>query len=123
MPIKAKRRAEASPYDDSIRNADASQGIKTMHHKVMQVLLDNPQARSSDKVLISEVYSRFYDVCNEPFWMVMEEMTGLPSFETITRCRRKIQEEHKDLRAVDPVETERINRQMDFIEYATGGAL
>ena len=123
MPIKGKRRAEASPYDDSIRNAEASQGIKTMHHKVMQVLLDNPQARSSDKVLISEVYSRFYDVYNEPFWQVMEEMKGLPSFETITRCRRKIQEEHEELRAVEPVEKERINRQIDFIEYARGGAL
>lgn len=122
MPKTGKRSAVATPHTDDNRNADVGQGIKTMHHKVMRVLLDNPQARSSDKVLISEVYSRFYDVCNEPFWMVMEEMTGLPSFETITRCRRKIQEEHEELRADDPVETERINRQMDFIEYARGDA-
>ena len=95
---------------------------KTMHNRVMEVLMDTPKARSSDKVLIAEVYSRFYDVCNEPFWMVMEEMHDLPSFETITRCRRKIQEEHEELRAVDPVEEKRIARQMDFIEYARGDA-
>ncbi len=120
MPIKAKRSAVATPHSNDNRNADALQG--TMHQKVMQVLLDNPKARSSDKVLISEVYSRFYDVCNEPFWIVMEEMTGLPSFETITRCRRKIQEEYEELRAVEPVEKERIAKQMDFIDYARGEA-
>ena len=118
MPKNKERGAVATPYDNDIKTPTNSQDIKTIHNKVMQVLLDNPQARSSDKVLISEVYSRFYDVCNEPFWMVMEGMPELPSFETITRCRRKIQETHEDLRAVDPVEKERINRQIDFIEYA-----
>ena len=122
MPIKAKRRAEASPYDDSIRNADASQGIKTMHNKVMSVLEEYPATRSSDKLLIAEVYRRFYGTYKEPFYVVMGR-GDLPSLETITRCRRKIQEEHEELRAVDPVEKERINRQIDFIEYATGGAL
>ena len=122
MPKKAKRRAEASPYDDSIRNAEASQGIKTMHNRVMEVLVSYPATRSSDKLLIAEVYRRFYDTYREPFYVVMGN-SDLPSFETITRCRRKIQEEHEELRAVDPVEKERINRQIDFIEYAQGGAL
>ncbi len=118
MPKNEERGAVATPHNHDIKMPTNSQDIKTIHKRVMAVLTDTPEARSSDKILISEVYSRFYDVCNEPFWQVMEEMSGLPSFETITRCRRKIQETHEDLRAVDPVEKERINRQIDFIEYA-----
>lgn len=121
MPIKGKRRAEASPYDDSIRNADVGQGIKTMHNIVMEVLTTCPPTRSSNRILIAEVYRRYYGIYGDPFYVVMT-MSWLPSFETITRCRRKIQEEHEELRAVAPVEKERINRQIDFIDYARGDA-
>lgn len=121
MPKKANRSAEATPYDNSNRNTAVAQGIKTTHDKVMQVLEDTPPARSSDKVLISNVYWRFYGVFDEPFYMVMM-MDELPSFETIRRCRQRIQQEHEELRAVPPIEKERINRQIDFIDYARGDA-
>ena len=94
---------------------------KTMHNKVMEVLMDTPRARSSDRLLISEIYKRYYGICNEPFHVVMS-MSDLPSFETIRRCRQKIQEENEELRAVKPVEEARINKQLDFIAYARGDA-
>ena len=94
---------------------------KTMHNRVMEVLMDTPDTRSSDRLLISEVYRRYYGVRSEPFHVVMSR-SDLPSFETIRRCRQKIQEENEELRAVDPVEEERINRQLDFIAYARGDA-
>ena len=127
MPKKAKRSAEATPYNDSIRKTDVAQDIKTMHDRVMAVLTTYPASRSSDRLLIAEVYRRYYYICKEPFYVVMsmKELPNgekLPSFETIRRCRQKIQEEHEELRAVAPVEKERINRQSDFIDYARGNA-
>ena len=121
MPKTGKRSAVATPHTNDNRNADVGQGIKTMHNIVMEVLTTCPPTRSSDRILIAEVYRRYYGIYGDPFYVVMT-MSWLPSFETITRCRRKIQEEHEELRADDPVETERINRQMDFIEYARGDA-
>ena len=119
MPKKAKRSAEATPYFNDNRNTEVAQGIKTMHNRVMEVLTTYPASRSSDRLLIAEVYRRFYDTYRQPFFVVMSR-NDLPSFETITRCRRKIQEEHEELRAITPIERERINRQIDFIEYARG---
>lgn len=98
--------------------------IGTIHNMVLETLQRIPETRSSDRVLISEVYDNFYGVGNVAFWKVMEQMGGeLPSFETITRCRRKIQETHPDLRAVKEVEQERDNRQIEFKEYANGGVI
>ena len=94
--------------------------LMTLHDMVLSVLEEVPATRSSDRVLIATVYERYYGVHDEPFYQVMEEMTDLPSIESITRVRRKIQEQREDLRAVKAVETERINRQLDFIEYAGG---
>ena len=46
------------------------------------------------------------------------ENTELPSFESIRRCRQKIQEEHPEYRAVKPVEDVRIKKQEEYIEYS-----
>ena len=117
MPKNEERGAVATPHNHDIKTPTNSQDIKTMHKRVMAVLTDTPVSRSSDKALIAEIYRRYYGIYGEPFYTVMH-ISDLPSFETITRCRRKIQETHEDLRAVEPVENERINRQIDFIEYA-----
>lgn len=117
MPEKTKRGANATPYLDDNRNVGHAQALMTMHNRVLSILEAKPETRSSDRLLIEAVYDG-YGVVNLPFWQVME--SDLPSFETITRCRRKIQQEREDLRAVDVVENERINRQLDFIEYAKG---
>lgn len=98
--------------------------IGTIHGMVLETLKRVPQTRSSDRVLISEIYTNYYEVGNMAFWKVMETPElGLPSFETITRCRRKIQETHPELRAVEAVEGERNDKQMDFKEYANGGVI
>jgi len=123
MQKKQVRGAEATPQSDSNRTADRTQ-VGTIHKLVLEVLTKVPETRSSDRILISEIYTNYYDVGNMAFWQVMEEPNlNLPSFETITRCRRKIQETHPELRAVKEVEAERFDRQIDFREYANGGVI
>lgn len=78
-----------------------------------------PETRADDRELIKVLYDEFYGVCNEPFYMVLRRR-DLPSFETIRRCRQKIQEENEDLRADKETEEKRLEAQVDFIEYAKG---
>ena len=123
MQKKQVRGAEATPHSDSSKRKSNVQGdIGTIHNKVLMVLTERPRTRSSDRALITDFYEKFYGVVNEPFWQVMED-GDLPSFETITRCRRKIQETHPELRAATEVESERQRLQEDFKEYANGGAI
>ena len=96
--------------------------LKRMQDKVEYLLAQYPATRDDDRKLIGAVYTVFYGVdVNAPFKDILLN-DKLPNFETIRRCRQKIQEENEELRAVDPVEEERINRQLDFIAYARGDA-
>ena len=122
MSKKQVRGAEATSHlDDNKTTSSVQEKIKTVHGMVYELLEKIPATRSSDRILVAELYSHFYGVGNEPFWQVMEQRSDLPSYETIGRCRRKIQETNEELRAVREVEDERISRQEDFIEYAKGG--
>ena len=91
--------------------------LRTLTQKVWWCLENYPETRSSDRSLILHVYQVFYGVFTTPFYKVMDD-GDLPSFESIRRCRQKIQEEREDLRAVKPVEDVRIAKQEDYIEYA-----
>lgn len=120
MPKKEGRSAEAHPHLDCNSNSGKKQ-LLTVHNMVLGVLTNEPRTRSDDRALAMEVYRRYYkvDIYKEPFAVVMCN-DKLPSIETIGRCRRKVQEEREDLRAVKAVEDKRISRQEDFIEYAGG---
>lgn len=64
-------------------------------YKVAQILRDYPRARDDDNLLIALVYRNFYNVGAASFFEVMAEFKTLelPSPESITRYRRKLQEE------------------------------
>lgn len=68
--------------------------LKKVKDMVEIVLKDTPQARNDDYILIKEVYRRFCGVAEKNgFFEVMTLHRGLPSFESITRSRRKLQAE------------------------------
>jgi hypothetical protein len=93
--------------------------LRTLTQKVWWCLENYPETRSSDRSLILHVYQVFYGVFTTPFYKVMDD-GDLPSFESIRRCRQKIQEENEDLRAEKPVEDVRIAKQEEYITYAKG---
>ena len=74
--------------------------IKSM---VLYELTERPETRDSDRLLIYWIYRDYFGVWdNEVFFNVIMRK-DLPSFETIRRCRAKIQSERFDLRAKDDV--------------------
>ena len=78
-----------------------------------------PETRSSDRELILHLYTDFYGVFSQPFFKVLDR-TDLPSFESIRRCRQKIQAEYEHLRAVPKVEDVRMAKQEDFLAFVRG---
>lgn len=93
--------------------------LYTINQMVWFCLEQYPETRSSDRSLILNIYSEFYGVDCQPFFKVMER-SDLPSFESIRRCRQKIQAENEDLRAVKAVEDVRIAKQEEYIAFARG---
>lgn len=94
--------------------------LKRMQDKVEWVLSRYPQTRDNDNLLINAIYEGFYnvDVIGRSFNDVsMDE--NLPAFETIRRCRQKAQADHEELRGKR--DRERLERQKEFVEYATQG--
>lgn len=67
--------------------------IKKLKDMVAAVLERYPAARNNDRLLVCFVYERFFGVrTHDSFFDVMNS-SNLPSHESITRCRRKLQEE------------------------------
>ena len=64
-------------------------------NKVERVLREYPRARDDDNYLIALVYRNYYGVGSASFFEVMVNFKtlALPSPESITRYRRKLQEE------------------------------
>ena len=96
--------------------------LNTIRELVLNELEQNEEARADDFVLIAEIYRKHYGVGFVSFYDLMthHSVWKLPSFETIRRCRQKVQEERIDLRADKETEARRINMQRDFIEFAKG---
>lgn len=94
--------------------------LKRMQDMVTYLLEKYPKTRDDDRLLIGAVYACFYnvDVANATFKEVLLN-DRLPNFETIRRCRQKIQEQNEDLRGTKAKEKKRLNAQKEYIEYAT----
>lgn len=92
--------------------------IKTVEPLVMTALKEEPKTRGDNFFLYIAVLKNFIDpkmsleaVCEN------HKTLGIPSLESITRCRRKIQEQNPELRdaAADKVRAE---EEQEFIEYS-----
>lgn len=72
--------------------------LKAAACKVYAILTDNADARDDDKILIVEIWSK-ESKAKDIQGLFKELMEGSISFpDTLTRMRRKLQEEHPALR-------------------------
>ena len=97
--------------------------LKKVESAVKAVLIAHPDARDDDFILINRVYQRFkFDVGSTYFDTVMSNAKKyrLPSFESITRARRKLQAEYPELRASQQEQAIRRYEQETFRDYALG---
>ena len=88
---------------------------------VYQVLQEVPETRKGDFVLVAEVYNkinpelkylRFSEV------MLAHKELKLPYFESISRCRRRLQNIFEELRPSKEVQEARDEEQLVYREYA-----
>lgn len=88
------------------------------------VLEEYEETRSDDFKLIYSVYREldFAHTTRELFYEIMmnHEQYNFPPFESITRCRRKIQKDCPEL-ANEKTKEKRLNATSDYIEYAIDG--
>ena len=85
---------------------------------IRQILEDVPEARDSDRRCICEVYKRIYpNALNSRFESVVMS-SAFPSFESVTRTRRKVQAENPDLRAKKDIEKARELEESKYRKWA-----
>ena len=75
--------------------------MKNMLDKVVNLLTDHPSLRDSDERLIANIWYNHTKNVDEidAITLLSRFAEGkLPSYQSISRCRRKIQEEKPDLR-------------------------
>lgn len=94
--------------------------IHKLEDVVKPILENNAEARGDDFKLILEVYWDMGIPANMGFnWLMLNHSKyGLPSFESITRCRRKLQAMYPELKPIEEVEELRIQETATYIEYA-----
>lgn len=93
--------------------------LANIEPKVIKILENNPRTRGDDWLLLDAYYNEIIDTSVMSFKTVCEhhEELGLPSFESLRRCRQKVQAKRLDL--VDP-NTAKHRRKLveDYKEYA-----
>jgi hypothetical protein len=93
--------------------------LMKMKDLVYEILIVDPQSRRSDRRLINIYYGLRYPqvVRGRTFSDVMER-TDLESFESIGRVRRKLQEEHPELRPAEEVQEMRKENEAFWKEWS-----
>lgn len=96
--------------------------LKRTEDTVREVLKEKPATRIDDFKLLLYAYDRLTeaDIMTMPFGEVMirHEELKLPSFETITRCRRMVQNKQPWLRPTPQDQEGRDAMEREFRAYA-----
>lgn len=89
---------------------------------VKEVLENFPDTRSSDSLLYVKICKMINPkIARMPYERVMLEADklGIPRYDSVSRCRRKVQAEYKELRGDKKTTGYRFLRWKVFREYAT----
>lgn len=91
---------------------------KNIEPLVKEALINNPKARGDNFILYAEVLRNFASIDRLTFAEVCTHHVtlGIPSLETITRCRRKLQENNPDLRDEEAARIRDLE-EADILDY------
>lgn len=98
--------------------------IHKLEDVVKPILEVNPIARGDDFELVLRVYEKLLSYSDYLDDMSFRELMHnhialeLPPFESITRCRRKLQQMYPELRPDEEIQIIRTNETETYIEYA-----
>lgn len=93
--------------------------MKNLKEQVEYILYTCPRARNDDFILINEVYKRYYfntNIISFDNMLNNHKNYKLPSFESITRARRKLQAEKEELKVCDLVKIAREKKEKEYRE-------
>ena len=97
--------------------------MNTMYALVKNILEDDSKARENDMLLYLQVCKiKNLDAVAQPFYVVMQRSKelGLPSYETVSRARRKVQEDHEELKPSKAVQDIKEEYEQMMLEWARG---
>lgn len=81
-----------------------------IRNTVIEVLREDPRARDSDKWLIIQVLRKL----GINIYLDYSQLKDMPSFESITRCRRSIQNQEGLYPPSQEIDTQRGKQQQQF---------
>ena len=93
--------------------------LKKLKDVVLEILQENKKARTDDFMLYANVLKKMRCPQNMPLkvFLVTAKSMKMPIFESVTRCRRKIQQDHPEL-AVKKISELRNKNQQKYKEFA-----
>ena len=104
---------------------EEEQKMRDISRKVEGILLTNERSRNSDNILYLEVIRKVahteginLDAMNVPEFFLHLGDYGFPSYETVSRVRRKLQEENPWLEASKRVKEGRAEKEAEMREWA-----
>lgn len=97
--------------------------LLTIENEVKNILEKEPLARKDDMYLYF-IYCTKYGVLNSRAFVKLfynknfRKEYNIPVFESVSRSRRKLQQEYEYLRPEQKVQDARTNKEADYIRYA-----
>ena len=92
--------------------------INTTHNTVLRILETKPETRSDDWLLILEVWKEYIGTGMSVECAFTHHIElGIPNFETIRRCRQKIQSKYPHL-VNEEAKAIRKKEEEEFRQYA-----
>lgn len=92
---------------------DNQKAIEKVKNRVEKWLKEDPYCRNDDRYLVWRIWNEVGKI-----YIPFEILKVLPSPETITRARRKLQEQNPELRAAFKVRGHREERQTELKLWA-----
>ena len=90
--------------------------ISVVETRVREILEIYPETRENDNLLYVKYVEEYHYVDFSKDVFINYEQYGLPSYKTVERARRKIQNEQFHCRASEDVEEDRRNAEKSYIE-------
>ena len=92
--------------------------MRNYYNLVKQALVENPEARDDDMLLYAMIIAKSDMVKPyEAFYYVLQSAKErkLPSYESVTRARRKVQEQEPELRGT--MRRRRLQEEEEYHDY------
>ena len=89
-----------------------------LHEMVADILERYPATRDNDRELALRLHFEYYGVSPRTDYADVMRNELLPTQESISRCRRKVQEKNPSLRGTEQQEQIRMDEQAAYIAYA-----